>query len=88
MSICQHCGKPELDHVVIWDLSNKSRTFCPMTTFTPLPEPLKAKPGVRYRLPGLVAGWPTYAVGSADGRLWVNDCRDRVPMSSDWIEVT
>lgn len=102
MSICQHCGKTEQEHRELQEQSIKGdgstysliHSFvkvCPTATFTPKPDPLKAKPGVRYRYIGISMAAYCDRIGMTDGKLGFTAERGffaSIPMSSDWQEVT
>lgn len=84
-TVCKNCGKPEGSHP--WMHGSR---LCIATYFKPKPEPIKAKPGVRYRYMGTV-GTRSDRIGSASGMLafTVNNSTNvsYIPLSPDWTEV-
>jgi len=82
--VCKNCGRSKHEHIVAW-----GHRYCTTDIFEPKPEPLKAKPGVRYRLlvrlpeRGERAG---IGIGLANGMLAIPNQTDE-PMSPFWEEV-
>ena len=101
--IYNNCGKAKSEHVEVkhmrsipWvGVVDQLTRFCPTSTFQPKPEPLKAKPGVRYQRLDRGANTGDFAYGTHDGKLrrdpgehkdcW--SCGD-FNIWTDWQEVT
>lgn len=68
MSVCENCGKPLEEHYSVYaSLSIPAARICPTAQFKAKPEPMKAKPGVRY-----FHSKDQYSgVGLVSGEIWV-----------------
>lgn len=96
--ICKNCGKAKSEHCVAeyraipssrvgGGFSEVTTVFiCPTVVFQPVPEPLKAKPEVRYQR----GTYSDYAYGTADGCLRRVTGPWEVPfaLGPEWQEVT
>ena len=88
--LCQRCNKTQEMHLLASVCNGMAQgapfLVCPTATFLPKPEPMRAKPGVRYRS---VNGNHGQAIGLACGSLQLerNFFGCKSPMSLDWEEV-